>query len=96
MADTHALARLAGTLPDEAVSISGSALEIEFAGFYLDVDEFLETAASTMRAGDNGHLDLFDDENGVLTRYDLAPGGHASKAHRYDDILEHTKGDGNW
>ncbi|KAF0234536.1 MAG: hypothetical protein FD177_728 [Desulfovibrionaceae bacterium] len=96
MADAGALARLAGTLPDDVTSLSGSSMEIEFAGFYLDVDVFLETAASSMRAGDSGHLDVFDDENGVLTRYDLAPGGHESKSHRYDDILEHTKGDGNW
>lgn len=96
MADAGALARLAQTLPDDVASLSGTSMDIEFAGFYIDVDEFLETAASSMRAGDSGHLDYFDDEHGVLTRYDLAPGGHASKSHRYDDILEHTKGDGNW
>ena len=96
LADHGAAAELAGLLPHEAVSLSGGTLEIDFAGFYIDVEPFLERAATLLRAGDSGHLDHFDDENRVLTRYDLRPGGHESKSHRYDDILEHTKGEGNW
>jgi len=96
LADAFELPRLAATLPDEAATISGNTLDIDFEGFYADVDGYLELAASCMRPGDSGHLDVFDEEHRVLTRYELAPGGHASKSHRYDDILEHTKGEGNW
>ena len=87
---------LAATLPADAVSVSEKVLDIDYAGFFIDVEEFLALSAKLMKAGDSGHLDVFDDENQVLTRYDLAAGGHASKSHRYDDILEHTKGEGNW
>ena len=90
------LGRLAATLPSEAVSISGTVLDIDYASRHTDVEEFLDAASALMKEGDSGHLDMFDDECGVLTRYELSPGGHTSKTHRYDDILEHTKGEGNW
>ena len=96
MADPQALRALAATLPDEAASLDANVLDIEYAGFHLDVDDFLDTAARLMHPGDSGHLDVFDDEAGLLTRLELAPGGHDSKSHRYDDIMEHTKGEGNW
>jgi hypothetical protein len=96
LADAATASRLATSLPAEAVSLSGASLEIDFAGFYIDIDPFLEGAAQLMRSGVSGHLDYFDDEHSVLTRYDLLSGGHQSKSHRYDDILEHTKGEGNW
>ncbi|MBI4803876.1 MAG: hypothetical protein HY795_01430 [Desulfovibrio sp.] len=90
------LSRLAGTLVPDAVSVSGNILDIDYAGRHTDVEEFLDAAAALMEEGDNGHLDMFDDDGCVLTRYELAPGGHTFKTHRYDDILEHTKGEGNW
>jgi len=96
LADKVALARLADTLPPDAASLRGGPLDIDYAGRWLDVEDFLDTAARLMQTGDSGHLDVFDDENQVLTRYDLGPGEHLSKTHRYDDILEHTKGEGNW
>jgi len=96
LADPEALAALAATLPREARSLSGNVLDIDYAGFHLDLEDFLDQTARRMRPGDEGHLDAFDDEARVLTRHQLAPGGHESKSHRYDDILEHTKGDGNW
>ena len=96
LADPEALKLLAATLPPDAVSVSGMVLDIDYAGFFIDVEEFLDEAAKLMKSNGTGHLDVFDDENQVLTRYDLATGGHASKRHRYDDILEHTKGEGNW
>lgn len=89
-------ARLADALPHDAVTLDGATGEIDYAGFFVDTEEFLELAASLMQQGDEGHLDVFDDENRVLTRHELAPGGHQSRSHRYDDILEHTKGEGNW
>jgi hypothetical protein len=94
--DPEALALLAATLPPDASSVSGKILDIDYAGRHVLVDDFLDAAAKLMRPGDSGHLDVFDDEERVLTRYDLATGEHSFKSHRYDDILEHTKGEGNW
>ena len=96
LADATSLSRLAATLPPDAWTLSEGLLDIDYAGFFLDVGDFLDTAAKLMHKGDHGHLDVFDDEHQVLTRYDLAGGGHGVKSHRYDDILEHTKGEGNW
>lgn len=90
------LGRLAATLVSDAVSLSGNVMDIDYAGRHTDVEEFLDAASVLMEQGDSGHLDMFDDECGVLTRYELSRGGHTSKTHRYDDILEHTKGEGNW
>ena len=95
LAEAAAGGRVAAALPDDAASVDGHTLEIDFQGFYIDVEPFLELAAELMRPGDSGHLDHFDDEHGVLIRYDLHPGAHESKSHRYDDILEHTKNEGN-
>ena len=94
--DPAGLAALGHTLPLDAWSVAGHRLDIEYAGRFLDVEEFLAAAATAMLPGDEGHLDIFDDEAGRLTRMTLACGGHTSKSHRYDDILEHTKGEGNW
>ena len=96
LARSENLGLLAATLVSEAVRISGNVLDIDYAGRHTDVEEFLEAASELMEEGDSGHLDMFDDESGVLTRYELSRGGHTSKTHRYDDILEHTKGEGNW
>ena len=90
------LAALSHTLPSDAWSITGNSLDLDYAGRFLDIEEFLSAAARLMRQGDVGHLDIFDDEAGVLTRMTLGPKGHTSQSHRYDDILEHTKGEGNW
>jgi len=96
MSDPASLGRLRATLPEEAASLKGAVLDIDYAGRHIDVEEFLDTASLLLQKGESGHLDVFDDENSVLTRFELAGGGHASKSHRYDDILEHTKGEGNW
>jgi hypothetical protein len=96
LTDRDSLPSLSATLPPDAWSIQDGVLDIDYAGFFLDVEDFLDTAARLMQNGDSGHLDIFDDEHQILTRYDLARGGHLSKTHRYDDILEHTKGEGNW
>lgn len=96
LADARQLPRLAAALPHEAASISGNNLDIDYEGFTIDVEEYLDLASRTMKPGDSGHLDVFDDENRVLSRYEFAPGGHDVKSHRYDDILEHTKAEGNW
>jgi len=90
------LVELGRTLPADAWIIKDGALDIDYAGRFLAVEDFLDAAAKLMRQGDEGHLDIFDDEAGRLTRVTLAPGGHESQSHRYDDILEHTKGEGNW
>lgn len=96
LAGPGAAEELSAALPHDAATIENGLLDIDYAGFFVDTEDFLALAASLMKPGDEGHLDVFDDENRVLTRYDLAPGGHESKSHRYDDILEHTKGEGNW
>jgi hypothetical protein len=93
---SEGLSRLAATLPPDAVSISGNVLDIDYAGRHTDVEDFLDATSMIMEEGDSGHLDMFDDDGCVLTRYELSRGGHTFKAHRYDDILEHTKGEGNW
>lgn len=96
LADAGSLPTLATTLPEDAAALDGDALDIEYAGFWVDIEDFLDASVRLMQAGDSGHLDVFDDEAGVIVRYDLAPGGHTSVTHRYDDIMEHTKGEGNW
>ncbi len=96
LAQTGNLGLLAATLPEDTATLDGDSLDIEYAGFWIDAEPFLEASARLMHTGDNGHLDVFDDEAGAIIRYDLAPGGHTSVTHRYDDILEHTKGEGNW
>lgn len=96
LASQEDASRLAAALPHDAVTLDGAVADIDYAGFFVDTEEFLELAAALMQPGDEGHLDVFDDENRVLTRVELAPGGHAAKSHRYDDIMEHTKGEGNW
>ncbi|GAB6038526.1 hypothetical protein JCM15519_30850 [Fundidesulfovibrio butyratiphilus] len=90
------LAALLAVLPDDAGGIEGKRLEIEHEGFYFDPDPFLEAAAVLLAPGEGGHLDLFDEDERSLTRIELAHGGHSAKTFRYDDILEHTKGEGNW
>ena len=96
MAGADRLRALAASLPDDAAQISGDTLDIEYAGFQLDIEDFLEASDRLLQAGESGHLDVFDDDAGVISRYDLAPGGHTAVTHRYDDIMEHTKGEGNW
>lgn len=95
-ASSQVLQALQAALPDESGRISGNCLDIDFEGLYFDPDDFLAAAARLLAPGDSGNLDLFDDEERRLDRYELAPGGHSLKSYRYDDILEHTKGDGNW
>lgn len=96
MDDPARLRALADTLPEDAAVLNGDTLDVEYAGFHRDIAEFLAAADRMLRPGESGHLDVFDDSAGVIIRYDLAPGGHTWVSHSYDDILEHTKGEGNW
>lgn len=95
-ASSATLAALLAALPDAAASVEGGRLEIDHEGFYFDPDPFLEAAAELLAPEESGHLDLFDEDERSLTRFELARGGHTAKTFRYDDILEHTKGEGNW
>uniref|UniRef100_A0A7C4AI13 Uncharacterized protein n=1 Tax=Fundidesulfovibrio putealis TaxID=270496 RepID=A0A7C4AI13_9BACT len=96
LSDAAMAARLADTLPHGAARQDGASLDVDYAGHWVDVDAFLDLAATLLQPGQDGHLDVFDDDEGRITRYDLLPGAHQSVSHRYDDILEHTKGEGNW
>lgn len=94
--DPEALASLGDLLPSQAGKIQDNLLEIDYEGWTVDLEPFLAMAAQVMQAGDEGHVDVFDDQAGLFTRAELAPGGHDLKTYRYDDILEHTKREGNW
>lgn len=87
---------LQATLPDDAARVDADSLEIDHEGVFFDPEDFLEAAAVLLAPGEGGHLDLFDEDERRLTRFELAHGGHSAKTFRYDDILEHTKGEGNW
>lgn len=93
---TATLEALRDALPDDAGRIEGHRLEIDHEGVFFDPEDFLDAAAVLLTPGEGGHLDLFDEDERRLTRYELAHGGHSAKSFRYDDILEHTKGEGNW
>jgi hypothetical protein len=96
LADPAALTVLAATLPPEAATRDRDTLDIDHEGAFFDTQDFLDAAARLLGPGESGHLDILDEDARIVTRYDLAPGGHRHVSHAYDDILEHTKNEGNW
>jgi len=88
--------RLEGHLPPEAASFAGGVMEIEYEGRAVDLEDFLAEAAELMPPGSAGHLDHIDNELWRVNRYTLRPGGFDLESYGVDDVLDHTKAEGNF
>lgn len=91
----EAWAGLASDCPFEGANYRDGVLEVEHEGRWVDADAFLEALASALSLGGEGHADVIDNEAWTITRYVLTPGKCASQVFGIDDVLEHTKGEGN-
>lgn len=96
LTDPAILAELRHALPDGATTLNGDTLDIDHEGGFFDIQDFLEAAARLLPPDQAGNLDVFDDDTCTVTRYELTTGGHSAVCRSYDDILEHTKNEGNW
>lgn len=91
-----AAARLAAEAPFEVARAGAEGLEIEHEGRYVDVEEFLARAVMLLGEGGDGDVDVIDNEAWTITRYALRPGAFEAVSHGLDDVLDHTKGEGNF
>lgn len=92
--------RLAGLLPEDAATLDekdprGPTLDIEHVGRWFDPQPYLD-ATAVLAGKVEAHLDYIDLVDWTIRRLELAPGGWEGPERNLDDILEHTKGEGNW
>jgi hypothetical protein len=88
--------KLAAEAPFETARAEAGGIEIEHEGRFVDVEEFLARAVSLLPEGGDGDVDVIDEEAWTITRYALRPRGFEAVSHGLDDILDHTKGEGNF
>ena len=88
-------ARLALTLPDDAAIWDGNRLNLEYEGFEAALEDFLEEIKS-LPAQAQGHLDVIDNYNQRVSRYAFSGNSIHCESFGFDDILEHTKNEGNF
>jgi len=88
--------RLEDRLPPGAASFRDGVMEIDYEGRAADLEDFLAEAAEVMPPGSSGHLDHIDNELWRINRYGLRPGGFDLESRGLNDILDHTKAEGNF
>jgi hypothetical protein len=94
--DHKVFQRLEDHLPPEAASFRDGVMRIEHEGRAADLEDFLAEAARLMPAESSGHLDHIDNELWRVNRYTLRPGGFDLESYGVDDVLDHTKAEGNF
>jgi hypothetical protein len=94
--DKAAHGRLEDCLPAEASTFKDGVMAIEHEGRAVDLEDFLAEAARLMPPESSGHLDHIDNEQWRVNRYTLRSGGHDLESYNIDDVLDHTKAEGNF
>jgi len=94
--DQKVFQRLEDHLPPEAASFAGGVMEIEYEGRAADLEDFLAAVAELLPPGGAGHLDHIDNELWRVNRYALRPGGFDLESYDVNDVLDHTKTEGNF
>lgn len=92
----EAARELAAIAPFDTARAGAGGIEIEHEGRYVDVEEFLARAVALLSEGGDGDVDVIDEEAWTITRYALRPGDFQAVSHGLDDVLDHTKGEGNF
>ncbi len=87
--------RLGAALPFAEASFEDGVLVLEHEGGWIDVEEAAGEIASALPPGGEANVDLIDNVDWTVTRYAIYPGGYDSETYNADDILEHTKNEGN-
>jgi hypothetical protein len=87
---------LAAEAPFDTVEVMGDGLSFEHEGRYVDAEGFMARAVEVMPEGAEGDADVIDGSEWTITRYALRPGAFEAVRHGLDDVLEHTKGEGNF
>ncbi len=83
-------------LPYETVSFLGGATDIEHEGRLIDVTPLVDAAVALLPENREGHLDVIDHREWTITRYFIKNKKVEKETFDLDNILEHTKNDGNW
>lgn len=87
---------IADETPFETADFEEGVLVLEHEGCWIDVESAVEDIASILPEGGEGYVDFIDNLDWTVTRYVIFPGGYESETYSCDDILEHTKGEGNF
>jgi len=88
--------KIAEDAPFDTVDFEDGVLVLEHEGGWVDVESAVEDIASVLPEGGEGHVDFIDNLDWTITRYVLFPNGYESETFGCDDVLEHTKGEGNF
>lgn len=87
---------LAALAPFDTATAGPDGIEIEHEGRHVDVEEFLARAVAALGEGGDGDVDVIDEEAWTITRYALRRGAFEAVSHGLDDVLDHTKAEGNF
>jgi len=91
----EAAGRLAVELPFSSALFEDGVLVLEHEGGWIDVEEAARGIAEALPEGGEANVDLIDNVDWTVTRYAIYPGRCESETYNADDILEHTKNEGN-
>lgn len=81
--------------PFETAVIQDGALVMEHEGGWIDVEATVKDLAAILPEGGEGYVDLIDNQDWTVTRYAIFSGRYDAVTYSCDDVLEHTKGEGN-
>ncbi|QLA15116.1 hypothetical protein [Desulfolutivibrio sulfoxidireducens] len=89
-------ALVAAEAPFDTVEMEADGISFEHEGRFVDAREFVARAVGFLPEGAEGDVDVIDNEAWTITRYALRGGAFEVTRHGLDDVLEHTKGEGNF
>ncbi len=87
---------LAAEAPFDMVKVEEDGLSFEHEGRFVDTEGFVSLAVTLLPEGADGDVDVIDEPEWTITRYALRAGAFEVVRHGLDDVLEHTKGEGNF
>lgn len=76
------------SLPENVFQIRKDRLEIEYEGYWLDIEHDLDAIVSALAENGHGHVDCLDHDNWEVLRYQLKPGAWTCKRVSANNILE--------
>jgi len=91
-----AWAALAPDCPFETARYADGVLSLEHEGCWVDAEAFVRELASALGPGGEGHLDVIDNAAWTFCRYHLVAGNFEKQQFGIDDVLEHTKNEGQY
>lgn len=87
---------LVAVCPFDEARYADGVLSLTHEGGWVDAEALVRALAASVGPDGEGDLDIIDNAAWTFTRYRLTPGNFTKQCFGIDDVLEHTKAEGQY